>query len=186
MSRTAKFFITVVATAGLLAAAVTLTHAEWRSGQILQFVLYLVLAVLSSRMKVGLPGVTGTLSVNFVFILLSAVELPEVDTLLISCVATLAQCLLAAKARPGLMKIAFNLGNAALCGVVCCTVYQSPAVRALNSSLPVLLFCASVSYFLLNTLIVAEIISLTEMKRTVQVWRENFLWTGRSTSLAQD
>jgi len=28
-----------------------------------------------------------------------------------------------------------------------------------------------------NTLIVAEIIALTEMKGTVQVWRENFLWT---------
>src|SRR5271165_7351447 len=113
MSRTAKFFIIVVAAAGLLAAAVTLTHAEWRSRQTLQFVLYLVLAVVSSRMKVGLPGITGTLSVNFVFILLSALELPRVDTLLISCAATLAQCLLAAKARPGLMKLAFNVGNAA-------------------------------------------------------------------------
>jgi signal transduction histidine kinase len=47
----------------------------------------------------------------------------------------------------------------------------------MNSSIPVLLFCASVSYFLVNTLIVSEIIALTEMKRTVQVWRENFLWT---------
>jgi signal transduction histidine kinase len=118
------------------------------------------------------------LSVNFVFILLSAVELPRVDTLLISCAATFAQCLLAAKARPGLMKLAFNVGNAALCGVICCIVYWSPAIRTVNRSLPVLLFCASVSYFLVNTLIVAEIIALTETKRTVQVWRENFLWTG--------
>jgi signal transduction histidine kinase len=177
MSRTAQFFITAVTAVGLLAAAVTLTHAEWRSAQTLQFILYVVLAVLSSRMKVGLPGVTGTLSVNFVFILLSAVELPRVDTLLISCAATLAQCLWSTKARPGLIKIAFNLGNAALCGVVCSMVYGSLAIRTINSSLPVLLFCASVSYFLLNTLIVAEIIALTEMKGTVQVWRENFVWT---------
>ena len=177
MSRNAKFFITVVATAGLLAAAVTLAQGEWRSGQTLQFILYLVLATLSSRMKVGLPGVMGTLSVNFVFILLSAVELPRVDTLLISCTATLAQCLWSAKFRPGLIKVVFNLGNAALCGVVCSIVYESPAVRTMNSSLPVLLFCASVIYFLVNTLIVSEIIALTEMKRTVQVWRENFLWT---------
>jgi signal transduction histidine kinase len=177
MSRNAKFFITVVATAGLLAAAVTLTQAEWRSEQKLQFFLYVVLAVLSSRMKVGLPGVTGTLSVNFVFILLSAVELPRVDTLLISCAATLAQSLWSARTRPGLIKIAFNLGNAALCGVICSIVYGSLAIRTINSSLPVLLFCASVSYFVVNTLIVAEIIALTEMKRTVQVWRENFLWT---------
>ena len=177
MSRNAKFFITVVATAGLLAAAVTLAQGEWRSGQTLQFILYLVLATLSSRMKVGLPGVMGTLSVNFVFILLSAVELPRVNTLLISCTATVAQCLWSAKFRPGLIKVVFNLGNAALCGIVCSVVYESLAVRTINSSLPVLLFCGSVSYFLVNTLIVSEIIALTEMKRTVQVWRENFLWT---------
>jgi signal transduction histidine kinase len=177
MSRTTKFFITAVAAAGLLAAALTLAHTEWRSAQTIQFILYVVLAVLSSRMKVGLPGVTGTLSVNFVFILLSAVELPRVDTLLISCAATLAQSLWFTKARPGLIKISFNLGNAALCGVVCSMVYGSLAIRTINSSLPVLLFCASVSYFLLNTLIVAEIIALTEMKTIVEVWRENFLWT---------
>jgi signal transduction histidine kinase len=178
MSRNAKFFITMVATTGFLAAAVTLAQAQWRSGQIIQFILYLVLATLSSRMKVGLPGVTGTLSVNFVFILLSAAELPRVDTLLISCTATLAQCLLFAKVRPKPIQIAFNLGNAALCGVVCSLVYGSSAIRTINGSLPVLLFCAAVSYFLVNTLIVSQIIALTEMKRTIQVWRENFFWTG--------
>ncbi len=178
MSRSAKFFITMVAIAGFLAAALTLAQAEWRSGQNLQFILYLVLAVLSSRMKVGLPGVSGTLSVNFVFILLSAAELPRVDTLLISCTATLAQCLLSAKVRPRPIQVAFNLGNAALCGVVCSLVYGSSAVRMVNGSLPVLLFCASVSYFLVNTLIVSKIIALTETKSTIQVWRENFFWTG--------
>ena len=179
MSRTAKFFITLVATAGVLAAAITLAQAEWHSGQTFQFILYLVLAALSSRMKVGLPGVTGTLSVNFIFILLSAVELPRVDTLLISCVATLAQCLLAAKVRPKPVQLAFNLGNAALCGVLCMHVYEAPAdPDDGRQPVRVALFCASVSYFLVNTLIVSEIIALTEKKRTVQVWRENFFWTG--------
>jgi signal transduction histidine kinase len=116
--------------------------------------------------------------VNFVFILLSAAELPRVDTLLISCIATLAQCLLFAKVRPRPIQIAFNLGNAALCGVVCSMVYGASAIRTMNGSLPVLLFCASVSYFLVNTLIVSGIIALTEMKRVVQVWRQNFFWTG--------
>src|SRR5271165_459899 len=177
MSRTAKFFISLVATAGFLTAALTLAQAEWRSGFSFQFVLYLVLAVQSSRMKVGLPGVQGTLSVNFVFILLGAVELPRADTLLISCAATLAQCLLAPKFRPKPIQIAFNLANAALCGVVCSIVYDSSVIRTMNGSLPVLLSCASLGYFLVNTLIVSEIIALTEARRTVLVWRENFFWT---------
>lgn len=177
MSRTANLFVTLVASAGLTIAAVTLVHAEWRPGHTFQFILYLVLAVASSRRKVGLPGVHGTLSVNFIFILLSAVELPRVDTLLISCVATLAQCLLGAKTRPKLIQVGFNLGNAALCGVVCSIVYDASLIRTLNGSLPVLLLFASLAYFLVNTLIVAEIIALTEAKRIIHVWHENFFWT---------
>src|ERR1035438_2857116 len=177
MSRPAKFFITQVAFAGLLAGAVTLAQAEWRSEYTFQFILYLVLAILSSRMKVGLPGVHGTLSVNFVFILLSAVELPRVDTLLISCAATLAQCLLAVKERPKLIQVSFNLGNAALCGVACSAVYDSSTIRMVNGSLPVLLFSASLSYFVVNTLVVSGIIGLTEEKGTIHVWREHFFWT---------
>jgi signal transduction histidine kinase len=41
-----------------------------------------------------------------------------------------------------------------------------------------LLFCASVSYFLVNTLVVSEIIALTEKQHVFRVWRENFFWTG--------
>ncbi len=178
MSRTARSFIALVTIAGILLAAVTLAQAEWRSGQNAQFILYMVLAALTSGMKVRLPGVHGTLSVNFIFILLSAVELPNAGTLLICCTATLAQCLLAAKVRPTVSKLAFNLGNAVLGGVVCSSVYDSSVIRMINDSLPVLLFAASLSYFLVNTSIVAAIIALTEAKPVLKVWRENFLWTG--------
>jgi len=177
MSRSARFFVALVAAAGLLTAALTLARPEWRSGQTPQFILCLVLAVLSSRMKITLPGVQGTLSVNFVFILLSVVELPRAATLLISCAATLAQCVLAAKVRPKPVQLAFNVGNAALCGVFCDIVYHASVLRMLDSSVPVLLLCASISYFLVNTLMVSGIIALTEKQKTLRVWRENFFWT---------
>jgi signal transduction histidine kinase len=135
-------------------------------------------AIVSSRLKVMLPGVHGTLSVNFIFILLSVLELQPADTVIISCAATLAQCLWAAKVRPKLVQLAFNLGNAALCGVLCNVVYAAPMLRKLDSSMPVLLFWASASYFLINTLMVSEIIALTEKKNPFRVWMENFFWTG--------
>jgi len=177
MSRAARSFITLVAVTGFLAAAVTLGQAQWHTGHTFQSLVYLVLAALSSRLKVTLPGVTGTLSVNFIFILLGAVELQRPDTLLISCGATLAQCLVAAKVRPKASQLAFNLGNAAFCGVLCDVVYHASILRMVDDSLPVLLLCASLSYFLVNTLVVSEIIALTERKNTVLVWRENFFWT---------
>lgn len=178
MARTARLFIVLVAAAGLLAAAATLSRAQWRSDQTFQFIAYLIMAVLSSRMKVTLPGVTGTLSVNFVFVLLAVTELQRVDALIISCLATLAQCLLGAKVRPKPAQLAFNLGNAAMCGVLCDIVYHAPILRIVGGGLPVLLLGATLSYFLLNTMVVSEIIALTEMARPSRVWRDNFFWTG--------
>lgn len=177
MPRAARFFVTLVCIAGFLVGTVTLALAEWRPGHALEFIVYLIMAALSSRLKVKLPGVTGTLSVNFIFVLLGAVELGRAETLIISCVATLSQCLLAAKTRPKPVQLAFNLGNAALCGALCAYVYHASALRLLDGSMPVLLFCASLSYFLVNTLVVAAIIALTEGKKLHLVWRDNFFWT---------
>jgi signal transduction histidine kinase len=177
MGRSARVYISLVSAAGVLAAAVTLFHAEWQAEHMFQFLAYMVMGGFSSRLKVTLPGVAGTLSVNFIFVLLGVVELHRADVLIICCVATLAQCLLASKTRPKPIQLAFNLGNAALCGVLCDIVYHAPFVRLVDGSLPVLLLCASLSYFLVNTLLVSEIIALTSEKNVVNVWRENFFWT---------
>ena len=111
MSHAAGVFVTLVATTGLVTAVFTLGHAQWWSPHTFQFLFYLVVAIVSSRLKVTLPGVHGTLSVNFIFILLSVVELQPANTVVISCTATLAQCLLAAKVRPKPVQLAFNLGH---------------------------------------------------------------------------
>ena len=178
MSRSATLFVLLVCLFGFLTGAVTLAQADWRSGSIFQFIVYLVLAAFASRLKVRLPGVAGTLSVNFIFVLLSVVELRRVETLIISCLAAAVQCLAAAKSRPKPAKVAFNIGNSALCGVLCDIVYHAPLIRMVDGSMPVSLFCATSCYFLANTLIVSGIIALTENKRTWTVWRDNFFWTG--------
>lgn len=178
MPRTAKCYVALVWAAGFLTAVVTLAQAEWRSEHVFELTAYVLMAVLSSRLKVRLPGVRGTLSVNFIFVLLGVVELQKVDALIISCVATLAQCFLAAEVRPRLVQVVFNLGNAAVCAVLCDIVYHAAFLHRMDSSLPVLLFCASITYFLVNTLVVSQIIALTERKKTRIVWQDNFFWTG--------
>ncbi|MGA2115567.1 MAG: ATP-binding protein [Bryobacteraceae bacterium] len=178
MPRSAKCFVALVWAAGFLTAVVTVAQAEWRSEHLFELIAYALMAALSSRLKVRLPGVKGTLSVNFIFVLLGAVELQKVDALIICCVATLAQCLFASQVRPRPVQLVFNFGNAALCAVLCDIVYHSSFLRKIDSSLPVLLFCASASYFLVNTLVVSKIIALTERKKTRIVWQDNFFWTG--------
>jgi signal transduction histidine kinase len=178
MIGTARLFVILVSIAGLLTAAVTLAQANWRSDRVLEFIAYLLMGALSSRLKVSLPGVTGTLSVNFIFVLLAVTELQRADVLTIGCVATLAQCIVATHKRPKLAQLALNLGNAVLSGVLCDIVYHASALRRVDASMPVLLLCAALSYFLVNTLVVAEIIALTEKKGIGKVWRDNFFWTG--------
>jgi hypothetical protein len=101
-ARFARFYIALVCAAGFLIGAVTLAQADWQSGHTFQFLVYLVFAALASRLKVTLPGVAGTLSVNFIFILPGAMDLGRAETLIISCVAICGESPHASASRTGL------------------------------------------------------------------------------------
>src|SRR5207249_8788856 len=62
--------------------------------------IYLICAVLTSRWKVRLPGITGTMSVNFFFIMLAIIEMDLQPVLVITCAGTLGQMLWRASKRP--------------------------------------------------------------------------------------
>ena len=70
-----------------LAAGVSLFYsfASWHSSDTPKFVAYLLAALFASSLKVSLPGIEGTLSVNFLFTLLGILELslPEILCILI-------------------------------------------------------------------------------------------------------
>ena len=65
--------------------------AHWQSSDPVKFVCYLIAALLASSLKVSLPGIEGTLSVNFLFTLLGILELSLPETLLIGLASTLGQ-----------------------------------------------------------------------------------------------
>src|ERR1700704_1398823 len=77
------------------------------SRNIAQFICYLLISILASRLKVNLPGITGTMSVNFLFILLGILELSFPETLVLGCAALLVQCVY--RDRPSAIQITFNL-----------------------------------------------------------------------------
>jgi hypothetical protein len=85
----AKLFIALTAMAGAAALGAELLH--WQSNDLLKFGCYLLIAVLASTMKVQLPGIEGTMSVHFLFVLLGILELSLPETLVIGCVAALVQ-----------------------------------------------------------------------------------------------
>src|SRR5579862_3342746 len=69
----ARVYISVVVAIG--ASVLMLGVINRGHGDVLKFLCYLIVAAVASRLKVNLPGITGTMSVNFLFILLGVLEL---------------------------------------------------------------------------------------------------------------
>ena len=73
-----------------------------------------------------LPGLTGSLSVLFIFILFGVVELTLPEALFIGCAATLIQCLWNYRQRPTWHQTFFNVGSMAIAITVTNFTYHSP------------------------------------------------------------
>src|SRR5260370_23875056 len=123
MSGKAKLYISFVIVVGgvILANEMYL----WESPDVLRYLCYLVLAVLSSRLKVTLPGIAGTMSLFFIFVLFGIAQLKLPETMLIGCAATLAQCVWYNRARPKLYQVLFNVGSMALAVKITSYAYHS-------------------------------------------------------------
>ena len=85
----AGVFIAAMALAALACFWVAFTH--WHSTDPLKFLCYLAVALLASSLKIKLPGINGTMSVNFLFILLGVLEMSFGETLMIGFAAVLVQ-----------------------------------------------------------------------------------------------
>jgi diguanylate cyclase (GGDEF)-like protein/putative nucleotidyltransferase with HDIG domain len=148
----------------------------WTAEQTGHFLFYLICGILCSNLKVHLPGITGTLSVNFLFILASVVELSLPQTVAVGCTSGVVQLFCAAKRRPRMVQVWFTFSSMAVCTAL--TFAFDRMASGILESLAFRLFWAALAYFLCNTVSVATIISLTEGKRLWVLWKENFFWTG--------
>ena len=79
-----------------------------------RYISYLLLALLASTFKVRLPGITGTISVNFLLILIGIADFTFTETITMGCAAIVIQCVWRAKRRPQLVQIFFNVAALAL------------------------------------------------------------------------
>src|SRR5580700_1602339 len=107
MSTQTKAFVGITVSLGMVVLGFALSH--WQSQDLMRFACYLAVAVLASGLKVQLPGIDGTMSVNFLFILLGVMELSLSETLVIGCTATVVQSLWQARNRPDPIKVLFNV-----------------------------------------------------------------------------
>ena len=173
MSAAPRFFIAVV----VLCGTTVLTYSVWRGGSEnpLKFFCYLVIALAASRLKVNLPGITGTMSVNFLFLLLGVMELSLAETMALGCAAVVVQCL--DGDRPNPIQVVFNVCSTALAIAVTFAVYRLCMSHTVANNPSSSLFLAASVYFVANTLPVAAVISLTERRSMRRIWADCYLWS---------
>src|ERR1700681_4369142 len=169
----AKMFIGLVVTAGTGVLLLGAVHQT--SKNIAEFICYLGIAVLASRMKVNLPGITGTMSVNFLFVLLGVLELSFSETLILGCVSILVQSLY--PDRPNALQGTFNVCAGAFSTAVAYWVYHLTIFSHVMGSQALMLTLAACTYFIANTGSIAIVISLTEGKRLSKILMECYFWS---------
>ncbi len=170
-----KAFVGVAASIGVVVLGYSLFH--WQSHDLMRFLCYLAVAVLASGLKVQLPGIDGTMSVNFLFILLGVMELSLPETLVIGCTATLVQSVWQARKRLDPVKVIFNVaGMMANASALTYISYHWLSDR-FGSNKPILLMVAALVFFFANTLPISVVIALTEGKSSRKVWSECYFWS---------
>src|SRR5713101_2069947 len=158
MPSLAKAYIAMIAAAA--ATVLTVVSYRWNPENLGRFFLFFALAMVGSAMKIRLPGLKTTISINFVFILIGIALFSFSETVLIGLGGALVQSLWKTQQQPKPVQVLFN----GACLTVCTASafwasHRVVAIFGLNSLSATMVLGACV-YVLLNTGLVSLVISL--------------------------
>jgi hypothetical protein len=171
----AKVMIGIVAVASL--CALSFGAAGWRSQSWPQLMLLLAAAILSSRLKVKLPGMSSSMSGNLPVILFAVSQMGLLASLLVAVTAAIAQSMAFGGNTTKPVQFIFNACTLMNATGLAYLAYHSQIVIARPAAHTLSLVLASATYFLANTAPVATIIGLTEGGNLFAVWHKVFLWS---------
>lgn len=170
----AKAYIGTVSVAGIMICAVALM--QWSPSNLTRALCFLVVSAIASALKVTLPTITGTMSVNFLFILIGIVELDFPSTLIIGCTGSLIQCLWKSRTKPKLFQVIFNTGVMAISVATSYYIYHANLAGLASDTNPVRMGITACVFFLINTIPVAAAIGITEGKSLTRIWYDCYFW----------
>ena len=168
-STLAKSFITAIVVSGFVmlgGSAMTIDALHHY-----QFLSLLAISIVTSRMRVKLPGLDGNMSVNLPFILIAAAQLSRFEAVVIALISAGVQSIPSSGGKFHPVRMLFNASTVGLsAGVAAMLLHSDWLTQAThrNVSLPLVAACGM--FFLVNTLPVAMIISLTEGSHLVRIW----------------
>jgi len=168
-SFSARIFVALIVISGLLLFGDAVLNAK--SIPTARFAAFLLVACVAARLRIKLPGVTGTMSVNLPFILVAAAQMNTAEALAVGFISTFFQCLAKGK-KFNVMQVAFNCSAITLAVVATRLIYAAPSVASTVSTPALRLALAAAGYALANTIPVAIVIGLTESVNALRTWLE--------------
>jgi hypothetical protein len=153
----------VVFGAGIL----SLVPLTWGHPAYVEFIGTFLAALFAARLKVSLPRVTGSMSVNLPFILLALSELSLAEALVITAASTFVQSYWCESRERRPIKTVFNLGVTLMAAQAAWLVIRATAP---NSGIGLAL--GALAYLLVNTIPVAAIVALTEDSNLFRMWKQ--------------
>jgi putative nucleotidyltransferase with HDIG domain len=154
-----------------------LAFSQWYCHDPVKFVCYLALAIAASFLKIKLPGVNGTLSVNFIFILLGVLELSFGETLLLGIAEVFVQSRWRSSKNLKPIHVVFNASQFSVGTAAAYGAYKLFTHYVLHGTGPVALIVVAITYFAFNTLSVAAVVRLSEGKPVLKTWSESYFWS---------
>jgi len=162
-----KIFIAAVVMTGIAMLVNGLHH--WKYSRPVELLGLLGMAVIASRLKVKLPGINGTMSVNVPYLLIIAVRLGAGEALAIAALAGLVQSISALKKRETFVQALFS--SAAITNSVAAAILAFNAASSHGWLGPLAVTAAGAAFFMANTLQIALVLWLAEGKNPVEAWR---------------
>jgi len=174
MPNHARLYISWVIAAGsmLLVAA----FAHWGCSDTFRFAAYLVLALVAGTLKIRLPGMTGTYSLTYLFVLIGIADLTFAETVMIAGSSMIVQSLWRPTERVTRAQVAFNAATGVISAAASFLVADAVGSLGFGRLLPLQIALAAGSYYAINTLLVSVIVAFLERKLVLEVWSRWFEW----------
>ena len=175
LPRAARNYVLGVVVSGVLVlAAAALT---WHSESPVRFTSYLALGLVAATLKVRFPGMTGTISLSFVPLLVTIAQMSFPEAVLTGVLVIAMQCLWMPKQRPQWIQVVFNSACLGLSAAASFVVSRWVLEPWLGHSLVGTLVVATLVLYGSNTAIVAVVLALAERKPLGAMWQYCYFWS---------
>ncbi len=179
----ARLYIGFVIAAGAVLLAIGLPQADFRQPALFAGLLALSSATAALKVTLPLTASKSTLSVSYAVDFASLLLIGPHETMLVAAASAFSQCHLNKKAHNPPYRTAFSIASLIVtvegAGLVHTWLGSVGSPDAMTAfARPVV--GAAITYFLLNTGLIAMAIALTSGERMLTTWQTNFLWSAPS------